>query len=302
MNPLKILVNNLGLKIFSLVAALVIYFYASLERSYSTIVSIPLAFRSLDSSLVIARVETTFARVGVEAKGKDLLRLRFAKPLLQLDLSHVQTGMNRFLLKNGELKMPSGIAVRAIKPDTIELPIDLLGKKRMTVTVPIKGKPQKGFALNRIVIKDTVYLFGPRDEVMLFTGLNTEPCALQNLSQATDKRLKVLLPPDKNFESRPESVLVRIEIEPEAKKTFSNLKLGINRAPGIQATVTPMQVTIEVAGPTSRINQLTADEIQTTLRLKDLKHGSYELPCEIVLPEGISLSKSDPARFQVEVH
>ncbi len=298
----KVIVNNLGLKIFAVVAALAIFFYASLERTYSKVVSIPVGFGNLDSSLVIARIEITNAQVVVETKGSNLLRLRFSKPVLQLNLSRIKLGMNRFLLKDGVLKIPNGIIVKDIKPDTVELVIDRLGKKRINLSVPLKGKPQKGFALVRVGVKDTVYLLGPQDEVALVTDLTTESYPLQNLNRTTDKRLKVILPSGRNFTSRPESVDVRIEIEPEAKKIFFDLKLRIARDPGIRATVKPTLVTVEVSGPETKINRLKPEEIQAALRIKDPKRGKYELPCEIILPEGVFLSRCDPTRFQVEVY
>lgn len=296
----RILVNNLALKIFSLVAALAIYLYASLERSYSSVVSIPIGYRHLDSSLVVARMDTTIARVGIEAKGKDIIRLRFGKPVLLLDLSRARWGRNRYQLKIGDLKIPTGIAVKSVKPDTVDLAIDILGRKRVAVTVPVVGRLPRGLALSRIAVKETVYLSGARDEIALVAGLNTEPCGLQNLSRTTDRRLRVMLPPDKNFVSRPESVLVHIELEPEEQKTFADLKLDIVRG-GIRATVKPTVVTVEVRGPASQIGRLTADQIKTVLRLKGLKPGGYRLPCEIVLPEGISLAKCDPTAFEVAV-
>jgi len=273
-----------------------------LERTYTKVVSIPIGFGNLDSSLVIARIGTAAAQVGVETKGSNLLRLRFSKPALHLNLSRVKLGVNRFPLKDGILKLPTGIVVKEVKPDTVELVIDKLGRKRVNITVPLKGKPQKGFILSRVGIKDTVYLLGPEDEVALVTDLTTESCPLQNFNRTTDKWLKVIIPPGRNFTSRPESVLARIEIEPEAKKLFSDLKLRIARDPGVRATVKPTTVTVEVSGPETKINRLKPEEIQVTLRFKDPKRGKYELPCEIILPEGIFLSHCDPTRFQVEVY
>ncbi len=99
----EFLFGNLGLKIASLVLALLLYAHVVTEQPRESVVQIPLTLTGLPDSLTVSGRPPE--RVGVKIRGrwKDLIRLGFTSPYLPLDLGHATAGVYRATITTDEI-------------------------------------------------------------------------------------------------------------------------------------------------------------------------------------------------------
>ncbi|MCK4352799.1 hypothetical protein KAW65_05260 [candidate division WOR-3 bacterium] len=103
----KRITANLGLKIFSLLIALLLWFYVMTERVYEKTLIIPLSFVNLSENLSFAEQPPKSVKVRIRGKGKELIRLKFGEyPKIVSDFSKVRKGWKRVDLKKKDVNIP----------------------------------------------------------------------------------------------------------------------------------------------------------------------------------------------------
>ncbi len=287
------------LKGISFFVAVVIWFYSVLERPYLVEQEVPIRFHNLAKEYTIVKVSATKCKIKIFAKGRDLLRLHFRPPYINVDLSKARRGVRDFILSSENVHLSSNAEIREISPHKIHISLKELEEKRVSLDIPQKGSPKPGFSVLRIIQKDTVHIWGLREEIELISTLSTEPLLLEGLSEDREETLRVITPPDLNLTCKPGSVRVLVEIEKELERTFSKIPLIIIAEEEAKVKVNPKEATIRVKGPKSKVERIGSKDIEVILDAGGLKKGKYELLAEIKLPPGIDLVKCEPTRFSI---
>lgn len=298
---IRFLTEDPVLKGLSLLVAIIIWFYSVLEKPYLVEQEVSIRFYNLAKEYTIAKVSATKGRIKIFAKGRDLLRLHFHPPYIDVDLSKAKKGARDFILTSKNVRLSSNAEIREISPHKVHISLKELEEKRVSLDIPQKGSPKQGFSVLKITQRDTVYIWGLKDEIELISTLSTEPLLLEGLSGNREETLRVIPPHGLNLTCRPGSVRVYVEIEKEMEKTFPKIPIIIVAEEGIKVKVNPGEVTIRVKGPKSKVKKIEPKDIEVILDASGLKRGKYDLLAEIRLPSGINLVKCEPTRFSVIV-
>ncbi len=272
-----------------------------MERSQTMSLKIPVIFRDLADQQVIADKNTDRAILTIEGKGKDFIGLHPKRLKFNLDLSNSKPGAKKIKLFPEELGLPPTITLKNIDPEYVELTIDRLSKKPIQVTIPYKGKLEKGYALVNITPKTEAFLIGPKEELSFISIINTESLNLANLKKSIELKLKIIPPESENFSVEPESLEIAIQIEKETARIFLAIPLEIKGSMAKLLNIRPNEAQIAVSGPESKLKILKPSEIIAKLNIENLTSGIHEIRAEITLPPGINLVKCEPAFFQVKI-
>ncbi|MBI4721721.1 MAG: hypothetical protein HY769_01755 [Candidatus Stahlbacteria bacterium] len=97
---------NLGLKVLSLLTAILFWFHVITERTYETTIIVPIQYIDLGSNLLITKLPPPSVKVKIRGKGKELLRFRGSAKIL-IDLSDNELGWKRIDLTKDEIELPS---------------------------------------------------------------------------------------------------------------------------------------------------------------------------------------------------
>ena len=295
------LLRDIYLKILALAIAILIYINAVLERTHSMSLKIPITFTNLAEGQVISEKSVDKAILLIEGKGKDFIGLYPKRLAFKINLEKTKLGNQKIKLFPEELGLPSTVSLKTIDPENVELTIDRLSKKSVEVSIPLKGKLEKGYTLVNIVPKTDVYLTGPRSDLNFISVVNTESLDIEEIMESKDIKLKVILPEGDNFSLESDSIEVSIRVEKESARIFLAVPLQIVGIKSRTVTVEPREAQIAVAGAESKLETMKPESIIARINITDLLAGTHQVRAEITLPPGISLVKCEPAFFRVKI-
>ncbi|MBN2465504.1 hypothetical protein JXD38_07775 [candidate division WOR-3 bacterium] len=298
---LRIVTQNVSLKILALLIAFFFWAVAVLDRTYDVRVAVPISAAKPSGRQVVTDIDAKNTMVTLEGKGRDLLGVRPRHLTFQLEVPDGKLGTRQLQLSPAALKLPPDVRVRALDPDNVELKLGAASSRKVPVQVPTKGHAPSGVALSVNDPPAQVSLSGTEEDLRAAMPVQTETLDLATVNAPGRRRLQVIPPDDARYSVEPESIDVVIELEKEVARIF----LGLPVAPvGIdpqRIEMDPTEAQIAVAGPASSINTLKHTDITAQVRVSGLVPGDYQLAAEITLPPGFHLVKCEPQLFDVTV-
>jgi hypothetical protein len=267
---MKLLLNNIWLKLLALLVGLLVWFHVVTEKNYSYEVKLPVTKVDLRDDLSLATRPPDSVIVMVSAKGKQLVQNSWRKNGVRINISKLSDGRHTLTMtpENTQLYTPRKNVVleEVLSPAQWEFEIE----PKVTIELPISpmviASAEEGFAVSRRIdaTPDRASLTGPRTLVRQFSGLLTQAAELANLRNSVTIRAAVVIPDPSNMIVEPDSVTLRINVVPVKTRIYDNLPVAVYNAPPEHSVRTnPTSVRVELTGPPEDIelvnrNALTA--------------------------------------------
>ncbi len=184
-------------------------------------------------------------------------------------------------------------------PDTItvQVSIEQLGNIRdLAVRVVLSGQPAPGYAVTGIEVQPPVVtVIGRRDVVQSISGyLETQPIAIDGANSPISATAELNVPEGLSVLVTPQ-VLVKVMIEPiESTFTIQVTPVITGLAHGLTATVQPERAQLVIIGPFDLVNAVDPTSIQLYLDATGLGPGTYTMPPQVELPEGLRVKEILP--------
>jgi YbbR domain-containing protein len=195
-----------------------------------------------------------------------------------------------------------------LSPDmvTVEQVISLQGGYRnLAVNVTTVGSVEPGYRFTSITpAPPTVMVFS--EDPLLVESLpgyvNTKPLDLTGVDDYLETILELDLPEGINVVGDP-TVLVQVNVTAlETNLVISREIEVIGLLPGLDADVSPLQVTVSISGPVPVLENLTLKEIRVVVDLTDLGEGTYTLtPIVEILPDDVIFEDISPITVEVVI-
>ena len=134
----ELVTQNLGLKVLSLIMAVVIWFFVDVGKEMEISVAVPVLFKNIPSGLVVAGAPPPPINVRLKGPKVALMKIRAERPTLLLDLKGAGEGITGFPGLESLIKLPEGVRVTRVTPAAMEV---RLGK--MEHLEPGKNKMMK---------------------------------------------------------------------------------------------------------------------------------------------------------------
>jgi hypothetical protein len=136
MNLRELLTHNLGLKVLSLVMAVVIWFFVDVGKETEISMAVPVLFKNIPSGLVIAGAPPPPINVRLKGPKIALMKFRAERPTLLLDLKGAGEGTTGFPGLESIIKLPEGVRVTRVTPIAMEVRLEKMehlepGKNKM---------------------------------------------------------------------------------------------------------------------------------------------------------------------------
>ena len=208
--------------------------------------------------------------------------------ILSLDLSKMGTGEHEVIIRSDELRIPLGIDLTMISPQSVKLFLDREIRKRLTVRPIISAQLPEAYKVETVVAQpSTVEVKGSRIRLGLLNSLPTEVIYLteNSLNQHFETPLNL-----KDFwgietVDKVSSVHVEVNLKgPSKRKLFRGipirLKLGQParsftldpESRGIK--LRPRTVDLLLEGPQSNLDAMQASTVDVWVQLSELKKGT----------------------------
>lgn len=190
----SLLLDNLGLKVVSLVLAFSLWYIVAGERGTEIVVSIPLEFRNLPEGLEI--IEESANQVDVRLRGSSEFLRTLSPQAIQvaMDLSDVNSGQNAVYLTPSQVDTPYGVRVMRVTPASVNLHVESLAERSVQVVPRVVGEPAAGFALADIRLEPAeITISGPASTLENLEQVTTEPISLEGLRETYSQSLQILI-------------------------------------------------------------------------------------------------------------
>jgi len=192
----KIFRENLGIKIASILLALLVFFYVKTQREGEVTFKVSVELKGLPDSLTWIGDLPNQVSVSFSGKLRNLIRLRLASLRVPVDLSQAGPGRFQRTLSAADVSLPEGsnvVVSRFLGPERINIQIEKRVSKAVRVVPLLVGNPSKGFALNApaVAFPETVLVGGAVSVVDSIDSLLTAPINISQRRQSFSAKVKL---------------------------------------------------------------------------------------------------------------
>lgn len=180
-----LLLHNLGLKLASLLLALLLYAHVVTDQQRESRLTIPLALTGLPDSLAVSGHVPSRVTVDVRGKWKDLIRLGLIGRQLTVDLAGVSPGRFQKSISADDVReraIPAELAkavdvTDVIEPRTVDVLVEAKRRRSVPLLARLVGAPADGYELvgDPEVEPDSAVVAGPQSVVENLDTLRTLP-------------------------------------------------------------------------------------------------------------------------------
>ncbi len=187
--------RNLGLKGLALAIAIALWWFVAGESDVQYVFSVPIELRRIPAGMAITN--TVERRVDVRVAGPATVigALPRNEVTAVVDLSRGRPGRTVYPLTAESIMVPSGVRVVRIVPESVEVSLARLERRRLPVTARIAGNARLKGRIARITIDPpSLEVEGLPDDFSRLTSLSTEDVAPETPEGVFSTRVRVELP------------------------------------------------------------------------------------------------------------
>jgi YbbR domain-containing protein len=180
-----LLLHNLGLKLASLLLALLLYAHVVTDQQRESRLTIPLALTGLPDSLAVSGHVPSRVTVDVRGKWKDLIRLGLIGRQLTVDLAGVSPGRFQKSISADDVReraIPAELAkavdvTDVIEPRTVDVLVEAKRRRSVPLLARLVGAPADGYEVVGApeVEPDSAVVSGPQSVIQNLDTLRTLP-------------------------------------------------------------------------------------------------------------------------------
>jgi len=189
-------IRRTGLRLLALLAALVVWWVASVEKREQTserVVDASVSFNSSPGMILLDPIQT----VKVRLRGPDR-RVRGISPFeidLVVDVEGNWPGTRVILLSPENVVVPTDVEVRSIEPNSLAIRVDREATALLPVLPRLVGEPAAGaIPGDARVVPDKVTVRGPEGIISGLTSVATNAVSLDGHAQTFAQTVSVVSP------------------------------------------------------------------------------------------------------------
>lgn len=210
-----------------------------------------------------------------------------------------------YAVTNQGNRIDSSSANITISPPFVNATVRLeTAGKEVTILPNITGNPATGFE-QRITTTTprTVVVDGPASALAGLSYVGTAPVDISGASQTVSQTVAISGLPDGVHVIQPSSGQVTIIVQIQQQnvdQTLPTIPVEVDGlAPGLNATVNPASVSIEIAASSEQIPSLATGGIVVSVDVSGMGTGTYSLIPKVSVPSGVEWDSIAPPQVQV---
>jgi YbbR domain-containing protein len=211
---MKLLTQNLGWKLLSLLIAVALWVFAAREPEVATSLSVPIEFQNLPDDLDIGGNLPDRVRLEVRGPSGRLSRDNLADIAVVLDLSDSRAGLRTYTIRSSNVSLPFGVTFYRAVPSQITLRLDQLMTRDVPVE-PVFFNIADGYHIASTTVQPpSVRIRGPEGRVDDISKVMTDPVDLTGVVSQKQFRTRINI-------GDPQ---VRLEVPPDVRLSVSMQK------------------------------------------------------------------------------
>lgn len=209
--------QNLHYKALALGIALLLWAVASGTSPTDRGFDVPIVFEGVPEDLVIVDKSTDEVSLRVQGSRASLRNVSPGDMEYRLVVSGARQGRADYEVDVTRFDLPRGAKIVARSPSSIEVKFERRGTKVVRVRPDLEGEPAAGFLVADVAVEpERVRISGARSEVLRLTEVITETVTLAGIAESFEREVKLTVGARNAWVEEPESVKVRVIVEPTA--------------------------------------------------------------------------------------
>ncbi len=187
--------RNLGLKALALAISVALWWFVAGESNVQFGFSVPIELRRVPAGMAITNAVER--RVDVRVSGPATLISAFPRNQVTavVDLSRARPGRTVYPLTPESITVPSGVRVVRITPDSVEIALARLERRRLPVTARIGGSARLKSRIARVAVDPPdLEVEGLPDDFARIRSIATEEVTPESAEGVYSTRVRVDLP------------------------------------------------------------------------------------------------------------
>jgi YbbR domain-containing protein len=300
------LTENIGIKIISVLFAVILWLYVTAQIGERQTFRVPLDLVNIPESLTVVSGVPKDVAVTMRGARSELLKLRFLSRIRgTVDLGGAKRGRVVVPISAAILNLPSGFPAGDATidaPKSLTLDFERIVSVFVPVTPVFRGSVPKEMILvgQPSVSPDRVLVRGTAAAMSGIAAAETEPIDLRNRRSGFSQ--EAMLRVGEGREAIPRSVRVEIEIARRAVRTMRGIPPTLLQVEeGFLVECSPATASLTVEGPEELVNRLVNDDLSIILSIPPGTRGTSHIQPEVIVPQGIDSFSIDVDSFEVKV-
>lgn len=305
----QLLLSHLQTKIVVVLLAILVWFYVVTEDEYTHTTDIPIELTNIRSDRIITNNYPTVAKVTLQGSGKQLLRLLIENGVkISLNLKDKRYNF-KTKLKLSDVRFPQhslGVKVLRIEnPDTIEIRLTKIKKKRVKIEQDVTIIPEAGYTkVGEIELTpDSITIQGPVNEVDLVTSILTEHLEIKNIKRDHKQKIRLINPSSQFIKFQETETKIKIHVQKLMEKEISRVPVRVYNLPeGMRAVVIPPYLNLTLEGGVQVLSNVTENNIIAYIDYaRPKKENEIGHPAIIKTPPEVMYRDVNPKTFKLLV-
>ncbi len=296
--------NNMGLKVISLIIAILIWFHATTEKNYSFYTTVPIKYRYTKSdTLVIVSNLPRKIGIKVQGKGKALLKLKFTKTYYVINIGKLKFGKNLVDYTDGNLAGVGNIQILDVLPEKVYFFVDRIKKKKIYRITPVIAFPRDSLILKDIKVNPTkLTIIGPASYIKSINELHTDTLRISSMKMGEDSIWSSIKLPNRLAKILPyDSVLISYFAVPYINDTTNNIPVLNNDS--VRLLIVPESVRVIIRRPQEttfvRLSRYICRPVINMEMLAKNKIQKVSISCNV--PSRVKFISTIPQYVTVEI-
>ena len=300
--------NNLGLKMLSLILAVVCWYAIRDAISFEVDVKdLPLEVRVQPGIAILnqsaSTVDVTFRGSQEDIRVLDRNQLRAAIDLMSA--GGAGSGEVNVSLGPANIEGMRGVVPVQVKPHRVQITLDTEGEKMVPVRGRYVGKPLDGQVEEVVSDPSMVRLLGPAQKLLVSEAVYTQPVDVEGRIESFTKAVP-LVPPSESWVARMEPAEVQLSVVIAAKagaRAWKNVPVTalVSSKLPVAAEIRPAVVDVTLNGRSEELAALPDKAPRVFVDCVGLTFPArYDLPVHVYVPPEVrATAAADPATVAV---
>ncbi len=294
--------RHVGLKVLSLVLALLLWMAVAGEETVERSLRVPLELQQFPAGLELQGDVPATADVRVRGTSGALGRVSAGDIVAVLDLRGARPGRRLFHLTPEQVRAPFGVEVVQVSPPTIAMVFEPSASRQVPVVPSLDGKPAPGYVVKNVITDPAnVEVVGAQTAVSRATEAITEPVSISGARDTVREEVTVgLLDPALRLRNG-RSATVTVQIAPgPIERILRGRPVHLRGlSDGLSAQASPTAVDVTVRGSREALSAI--EDVQAYVDVSGLGAGDYGLTVRADASPDLGVTRIEPSTVQVRV-
>jgi YbbR domain-containing protein len=296
--------RHLGLKVLSLVLAVLLWMVVSGEETVERGLRVPLELLQVPAGLELTGEVPATVDVRVRGASGSLSRVSTGDVVAVLDLRSARSGRRLFPLTPEQVRVPFGVEVVQVQPSALAMAFESSASRQVPVVPAVDGRPAPGYVVGLMTADPkTVEVIGPETAVRRVTEALTEPVSVSGARENVLQSVILgLIDPSLRLKNT-RAAMVTVQIVPAPlERSLRGRPVHLRNVPGtLEAQAIPSAVDLTLRGSREALARVEADDIVAYVDLAGLGPGQYSLTVHADSSPEVGVTRIEPSSVQVHI-